>query len=115
MELNRSTTTAALGAFYLPLARRLHNRLRAFFAVLKPLPARVFYKGASMSEVAITSAATAHAGWWIGTITEDQWRIYKRVIDEVTRRNIPFALGGAVAFGTYTGRWRNTKDMDLYI
>ena len=30
-------------------------------------------------------------------------------------RGIPFAVGGAFAMATYTGYWRNTKDLDLYV
>ena len=30
-------------------------------------------------------------------------------------RSLPFSLGGAFATASYTGLWRNTKDMDLYI
>jgi len=29
-------------------------------------------------------------------------------------RHIPFALAGAFATATHTGRWRDTNDMDLY-
>jgi hypothetical protein len=52
---------------------------------------------------------------WIDTIPSGQWAVYKAVMQEADRRRIPFALGGAVALGTYSGRWRNTKDVDLYI
>lgn len=45
----------------------------------------------------------------------EQWRVYQRVIREARASGVPFALGGAFAFGSYTGIWRNTKDLDLYI
>ena len=48
-------------------------------------------------------------------IPDEQWRIYRQVIEEAQRRGIPFALGGAFAVATYTGYWRNTKDLDLYV
>jgi hypothetical protein len=50
-----------------------------------------------------------------GVIPEEQWRVYRRVIREARASGIPFALGGAFAFASYTGLWRNTKDMDLYV
>jgi hypothetical protein len=50
-----------------------------------------------------------------GEIPVEQWSIYRRVIQDARRVRIPFALGGAFAFGVYTGQWRNTKDLDLYV
>ncbi len=50
-----------------------------------------------------------------GVIPPDQWSIYRRVIEDARRHHVPFALGGAFALGAYTGQWRNTKDMDLYV
>jgi len=50
-----------------------------------------------------------------GRVPEDQFRIYSRVIASARARGIPFAVGGAFGYGTYTGAWRNTKDLDLYI
>jgi hypothetical protein len=44
-----------------------------------------------------------------------QAEVYRRVIAAARERGIPFAVGGAFGFGTYTGAWRNTKDLDLYI
>jgi hypothetical protein len=52
---------------------------------------------------------------WPDTLPGEQWIIYDRVLSEAEAAGIPFALGGAVALGAYTGTWRNTKDMDLYI
>jgi hypothetical protein len=48
-------------------------------------------------------------------VPERQWHIYRSVIEEAQKREIPFAVGGAFAVATYTGRWRNTKDLDLYV
>ncbi len=67
-----------------------------------------------MSELVLDQPLTMDTKW-IDTIPKQQWDVYQRVMREARSRDIPFALGGAVAFGTYTGRWRNTKDMDLYI
>ncbi|MBV9744287.1 MAG: hypothetical protein JO099_11025 [Acidobacteriia bacterium] len=52
---------------------------------------------------------------WPGVIPQPRWEIYRRVIDEALDRNIPFALGGAFALAAHTGRWRDTKDLDLYV
>ncbi len=50
-----------------------------------------------------------------GVIPPDQWSIYRRVIQFAREQGVPFALGGAFAFGAYTGQWRNTKDLDIYV
>ena len=52
---------------------------------------------------------------WSLLIPEREWEVYHRVIEEAEARDIPFALGGAFAMATYTGYWRNTKDLDLYV
>jgi hypothetical protein len=52
---------------------------------------------------------------WVQLIPPDQWRIYRQVIDTAQKARIPFAIGGAFAVATYTGSWRNTKDLDLYV
>ena len=52
---------------------------------------------------------------WSQQIPEKEWAVYEAVIDEAMSRRIPFALGGAFAVATYTGCWRNTKDLDLYV
>jgi hypothetical protein len=45
----------------------------------------------------------------------EDWEIYRRVMGEARARGIPFALGGAFAYASYTGNWRNTKDLDIYV
>lgn len=52
---------------------------------------------------------------WSDLIPEPEWDLYEAVIDEATARCIPFALGGAFALAAYTGAWRDTKDLDLYV
>jgi len=52
---------------------------------------------------------------WSKQIPRDEWDTYQGVIDEARERQIPFALGGAFAVAAYTGFWRNTKDLDLYV
>lgn len=52
---------------------------------------------------------------WTDEIPDDQWLIYRGVLEELTSHGIPFALGGAFGVAVYTGRWRNTKDLDIYV
>jgi hypothetical protein len=51
----------------------------------------------------------------LGVLPSEQSSIYCRVIQAARRERVPFALGGAFAFGVYTGQWRNTKDLDIYV
>lgn len=48
-------------------------------------------------------------------IPEEQWAFYKEVIAAVKTTGGHFALGGAFAWACYTGLYRNTKDLDLYV
>ncbi len=59
---------------------------------------------------------TSHGGTdWLEGIPDEQWSVYKRALAAASAPGHPFALGGAFALATYTGRWRNTKDLDLFI
>jgi len=40
---------------------------------------------------------------------------YRRVLIAMNEANIPFMVGGAYALERYTGIWRDTKDIDLFI
>lgn len=52
---------------------------------------------------------------WKSLIAPDHWRKYKCVLDRAIGEKVPFALGGGLAVGVYTGKGRYTKDMDIYI
>lgn len=52
---------------------------------------------------------------WGDVIPSDQWAIYRDAINAARAANIPFLVGGGFGLAGYTGRWRNTKDMDLYV
>jgi hypothetical protein len=52
---------------------------------------------------------------WIDLIPENEWAVYDAALRGARERNIPFALGGAFAVAFYTGCWRDTKDLDLYV
>jgi hypothetical protein len=48
-------------------------------------------------------------------ITDEQWSVYRRVIADAKAAGLDFAVGGGMAMGVYTGMWRDTKDIDLYV
>lgn len=48
-------------------------------------------------------------------VPDEQWRVYRAVTAEARERGIRFALGGAFAVAAYTGQWRDSKDIDLYV
>lgn len=48
-------------------------------------------------------------------IPDEQWEVYRDAIACARRTGLPFMLGGGFALAAYTGRWRNTKDIDFYI
>jgi len=52
---------------------------------------------------------------WADAISKTEWRTYKRAIEALRKANIPFLLGGGFALATFTGRFRDTKDMDFYV
>ena len=52
---------------------------------------------------------------WAGLIPHEQWAVYLDVLHRAKDRGIQHAVGGGFAFSHYSRRWRNTKDIDLYI
>jgi hypothetical protein len=52
---------------------------------------------------------------WANAISDEQWATYRDAIEALRDAGIRFLLGGGFALATYIGRWRNTKDIDLYI
>ena len=52
---------------------------------------------------------------WPETISQEQWSVYQRVIAASHAAGLQFAVGGGFAVGHYTGLWRESKDMDLYV
>jgi hypothetical protein len=52
---------------------------------------------------------------WCDLLPDAEWSIYREVIEALHRLEVPFALGGAFAVASYTGAWRDTKDLDIYI
>jgi hypothetical protein len=52
---------------------------------------------------------------WMDLIPDDQWEVYRDAIAIARDTGLPFMLGGGFALAAYTGRWRNTKDIDFYV
>src|SRR5215510_10728213 len=52
---------------------------------------------------------------WIQAINSAHWRIYRMAIHAMQNAGVRFVLGGGFALAAYTGRWRDTKDIDFYI
>ncbi len=42
-------------------------------------------------------------------------RIYGEALDALEREGIRYMLGGALAMNAYTGLWRDTKDLDVFV
>jgi hypothetical protein len=55
-----------------------------------------------------------HPGW-MRLVPDEQWAVYLSALDAARETNTRHLLGGAFGLAGYTGRWRNTKDLDLYI
>ena len=52
---------------------------------------------------------------WAETISAPDWQVYRTAIAALREGGIPFMLGGGFALATFTGRWRDTKDIDFYV
>jgi aminoglycoside-2''-adenylyltransferase len=73
----------------------------------------------SRGNLSRTSAARSGAGRlqfrWASAIPASEWSTYKRALESMRMAGVKFMLGGGFAFAAYTGRWRDTKDIDLYV
>jgi hypothetical protein len=52
---------------------------------------------------------------WANEVSEPAWAIYSKAMEVVRSAGVPFLLGGGFALAAFTGRWRDTKDIDFYI
>jgi hypothetical protein len=52
---------------------------------------------------------------WPQRLSAESWRLYQQIIGAAQGQGIGFAIGGGLALGVYTGTWRDTKDIDLYV
>jgi hypothetical protein len=52
---------------------------------------------------------------WSLLLPEDQWAVLADGANALDEAGVAFVLGGALALATYTGHWRNTKDIDVIV
>lgn len=52
---------------------------------------------------------------WAAAIPDAEWAAYAQALKLAQTTGLQFMLGGGFAFAAYTGRWRDTKDIDLYV
>jgi hypothetical protein len=52
---------------------------------------------------------------WTKSVPEQEFAIYAKALDAVRPLGLPYLLGGAFGLAAHTGRWRNTKDLDLFV
>lgn len=52
---------------------------------------------------------------WGALIPEDQWQVLLGGTAALQEADAPFLFAGALALATYTGHWRNTKDVDVIV
>ncbi|HTL59944.1 MAG TPA: nucleotidyltransferase [Candidatus Limnocylindrales bacterium] len=52
---------------------------------------------------------------WATAIPDSEWAAYARALKMMRAAGLDFMVGGGFAFAAYTGRWRDTKDIDLYV
>lgn len=50
-----------------------------------------------------------------GELTPETRAFYRKAMDILDNANVPFLVGGAYAFGRYTGIERHTKDFDVFL
>lgn len=64
---------------------------------------------------AATDPAMLLAARWSELIPAEQWSVFLAGTLAFEKAGIPFLLHGALALATYTGHWRNTKDVDVVV
>ena len=52
---------------------------------------------------------------WASIVPDEQWNTYLDAIRVTRKTGAQFLLGGAFGLAGYTGRWRNTKDLDFFV
>jgi hypothetical protein len=65
--------------------------------------------------VQLTAAPPAIETNWGDLIPEEQWGVFSLGVTALEATGVPFLVHGALALGIYTGRWRNTKDVDVIV
>ena len=64
---------------------------------------------------AVLAPETAIETVWTSLIPAEQANVLREGADAIEETGAPFLLAGALALATYTGHWRNTKDIDVVI
>jgi hypothetical protein len=52
---------------------------------------------------------------WAEAMPQPCWQTYREAMHIIRNSGAPFLLGGGFALATFTGRWRDTKDIDFYV
>jgi hypothetical protein len=65
-------------------------------------------RGESNGQVCATSSIPP-------VFTPEQHRLYSSVLQSLLKEHVPFVVAGAFAFQCYTGIWRWTKDLDVFL
>jgi hypothetical protein len=68
-----------------------------------------------MSTALRTHAKPAPGAMLADAIPDAQWDVFTSGTEALTTAGVPFLVHGALALATYTGRWRNTKDVDIIV
>jgi hypothetical protein len=63
----------------------------------------------------MNAKSAAEPAAWGALMPDEQWTVFVSGIDAITAAGVPFLLHGALALATYTGHWRNTKDVDVVV
>ena len=71
-------------------------------------------KRPTVSAAARESAPLPEAGW-AALMPDEQWSLFTKGVDALERAGVTPLLHGALGLATYTGRWRNTKDVDVIV
>ena len=64
---------------------------------------------------AIIQEKAKHFRAWCESLPPGRWSLYRGLMSEATRRQIPFAIGGGLSLMVYAGQLRDTKDIDIYV
>ena len=48
-------------------------------------------------------------------VPKEHGRLYRRALQALNESEIPYVVSGAFAMYAYTGLWRNTKDLDVFV
>jgi hypothetical protein len=65
--------------------------------------------------IAPSSGTAAGEAAWSRLIPPEQWRVLTDGTVAIEQLGVRYLLAGALALATYTGHWRNTKDIDVII